>query len=304
MKPVDRLLLGYLGFVSLVAGWRLATGAGTLDMSALLFMHALFVLLIGLFARYRPAAGVGGWLHDFYPLILIGTLYTELGVLNGQLPVATIFRHDAVIQRWEAAIFGAQPARDWIRAAPSVFWSGLLHLAYFTYYPIILFGPLGLALRGRRHEARHVILLAMTAYVMCYVVFILWPAAGPNYAFARPSGPVREVWSAHLVYLVLDWGSSIGTTFPSSHVAATVATTLGVLQHWRRLGWVFVPAAVLLTVSTVYCQMHYVIDATGGLLVGIGAWAVARGAYRGGNGRAGADGRPAYGSDLLPTSAE
>ncbi|HXV85788.1 MAG TPA: phosphatase PAP2 family protein [Gemmatimonadales bacterium] len=272
MRPVDRVLLGYLAVVSVVVGWRLATGAGGPELWALLVMHALFVVLLVLFSRLTPHAVVGGWLRDFYPLIIISGLYTEIGIVNQQLPREVIFSHDALLQRWELAIFGSQPARDWIRAWPSVFWSGVLHLAYFAYYPIVLFGPLGLALRGQRAGARHVILLIMTSYVLCYVVFILFPVAGPNYVFPHPTGPVREVWSARMVYGLLDQGSSIGAAFPSSHVAATVATTLGVAQHWRRMAWVFVPAAVLLTVGTVYCQMHYVIDATAGLVVGVAAW--------------------------------
>ena len=271
MRAVDRLLLAYLAFVSLVAGWRLVVGTGGPELWALLAMHGLFVALIALCARLPAGARAGPWLHDFYPLIIIGALYAEIGILNDQVPRATIFQHDAMIQRWEAALFGLQPSRDWIRNAPSVFWSGLLHLAYFAYYPIVLFGPLALALRGQRDEARRVILLMMSAFVLCYVVFILYPVAGPNYVFPHPTGPVRDVWSASLVYGVLAQGSSIGAAFPSSHVAATVATTLGVVQHWRRLGWLFVPAAALLTVGTVYCQMHYAIDAAVGLIVGVAA---------------------------------
>ena len=271
MRAVDRLLLAYLAFVSLVAGWRLVVGTGQPELWALLAMHGLFVALLALCAHLPPGARAGQWLHDFYPLIIIGALYTEIGILNDQVPRATIFQHDAMIQRWEAALFGLQPSRDWIRNAPSVFWSGLLHLAYFAYYPIVLFGPLALALRGQRDEARRVILLMMSAFVLCYVVFILYPVAGPNYVFPHPTGPVRDVWSASLVYGVLAQGSSIGAAFPSSHVAATVATTLGVVQHWRRLGWLFVPAAALLTVGTVYCQMHYAIDAAVGLIVGVAA---------------------------------
>lgn len=269
MRAVDRLLLAYLAFVSLVAGWRLVVGTGGPELWALLAMHGLFVALLALCAHLPAGARAGPWLHDFYPLIIIGALYAEIGILNDQVPRATIFQHDAMIQRWEAALFGLQPSRDWIRNAPSVFWSGLLHLAYFAYYPIILVGPIAVAMRGQRDAARRVILAMMTAYVPCYVIFILFPVAGPYYAFPHPTGPVREVWSAGIVYGVLAQGSSIGAAFPSSHVAATVATTLGILLSWRALGWWFLVLTLLLTVGTVYCQMHYAIDAAVGLVVGV-----------------------------------
>ncbi|MBI3981823.1 MAG: phosphatase PAP2 family protein [Gemmatimonadetes bacterium] len=278
MSPVDRLLLGYVGFASVVVLWRLATGVGGAEFGWLLGMHGLLGALILLFRRLPDRARAGAWLRDLYPLAMLAPLYGGIGILNDRVPVEVILRHDAIVQTWEAALFGSQPSRDWIRQAPSVFWSGLLHLAYFAYYIIIIAGPVALALHGKRAEARHVILAMLTAFIPCYLVFILFPVAGPYYAFPEPTGPVRDVWSASLVYGVLDRGSSVGAAFPSSHVAATVATTLGLLRYWRALGWSFVPAAILLTVGTVYCQMHYAVDAGAGLVIGVTAWAAVRNA--------------------------
>ena len=115
----------------------------------------------------------------------------------------------------------------------------------------------------------------MLAFVLCYVVFILFPVAGPYYAFDQPTGPVREVWSARLIYALLAGGSSFGAAFPSSHVAATTAATFTLWHHWRRLGSWFIVPAILLTIGTVYCQMHYAIDAASGLVVGLMAGWVA-----------------------------
>jgi len=82
---------------------------------------------------------------------------------------------------------------------------------------------------------------------------------------------VRDVLSARLVYWILSGGSSFGAAFPSSHVAATVATTTALWWQWRTLAKWFVIPTILLTVGTVYCQMHYGVDAASGVLVGLGA---------------------------------
>jgi membrane-associated phospholipid phosphatase len=92
--------------------------------------------------------------------------------------------------------------------------------------------------------------------------------AGPNYAFDHPTGPVRDVWSARLVYNVLAGGSSFGAAFPSSHVAATLAATVALWRTWKPLAAAFTLPMILLVIATVYCQMHYAIDASVGLLVG------------------------------------
>jgi membrane-associated phospholipid phosphatase len=120
----------------------------------------------------------------------------------------------------------------------------------------------------------------MVAFVLCYVVFVLFPVAGPNYAFEHPTGAVREVWSARLVYGVLAGGSSFGAAFPSSHVAAAGVAILALWREAPRAAAALVVPAVLLVIGTVYCQMHYGVDVLGGLLVipaalGI-AWRVPR----------------------------
>jgi membrane-associated phospholipid phosphatase len=59
-----------------------------------------------------------------------------------------------------------------------------------------------------------------------------------------------------------------------------VAATLAAFSHWRPLGWVCAVLSALLAVGTVYCQMHYAVDATAGLLVGVMAWAIVRRSHR------------------------
>ncbi len=274
LRPVDKLILGYLGFVTLVI---LSRGSIVESGNAwLLGMHLLVGALIFLFTRIQPEHRAGTFLRDLYPLLLLLPLYGEIGVLSAQVGPDVVLAHDATVQRWEATLFGGQPSFDWIRRSPSVWWSAVSHLAYFAYYVIVVLGPLLLLVRGRRLAGRSVLFATMIAFIACYVVFVLYPVAGPYYAFPHPTGPVRDVWAARLVYGVLSLGSSFGAAFPSSHVAATVAATLGVLHYWRPLGWAFAGLAMLLTVGTVYCQMHYAIDATTGVLVGIGAWMAGR----------------------------
>lgn len=267
MRPVDKLLAGYVAFVTVVVVAR--GGPADPGDAWLLTAHALFVSLPFLFARLEAHHKVGQFLYDVYPLVLIPGLYTEIGLLSEQLGRETIMAHDAVVQAWEAAIFGGQPAYDWIRNSPSVFWSTVLHLAYFSYYPIVFLGPFLLLARGERARARKVLFTIVLVFVVCYIVFVLYPVAGPNWVWQHPTGPVREVWSARLVYAVLAGGSSIGAAFPSSHVAATTAATLALWQQWRGLALVFLAPAIMLVVGTVYCQMHYAIDALTGLAVGI-----------------------------------
>ncbi|MGD2136460.1 MAG: phosphatase PAP2 family protein, partial [Gemmatimonadales bacterium] len=221
LRPVDRLLGAYVVVVTAVILARGGAGAAT---AWLLTAHVLFGTLLILFARRDSDSGLGGVMHDVYPLLLLSAFYTELGILAEAQGLRATLAHDVTVQGWEATLFGRQISYTWIRSSPSVFWSGLLHLAYLTYYPIILAGPIVFLLGKRREAVRRVVFTLMLGFVLCYLVFLFFPVAGPNYLFSEPTGAARDVWTADVVYAILGAGSAIGTAFPSSHVAATVAS--------------------------------------------------------------------------------
>ena len=260
LRAIDWLLLAYLGIVSVVAALRAAAQP---ECWWLLGAHALF--LVFLFFLTRPGHGiVGRSFRELYPLFLLPALYSELDILNaGPVPV-----HDRLIQHWELLVFGMQVSREWWQHAPSRFWSAVLHTAYLSYYVIISAPAFYYAWHGDLAAVRRFVLVVMTTFVLCYLVFILFPVAGPYYMFPRPAPWFTDNLPARLVYQALATGSSYGAAFPSSHVAAAVAATLTAGRVSRPLGVLLSIPTVLLTVGVVYCQMHYGVDALAGLAVG------------------------------------
>jgi membrane-associated phospholipid phosphatase len=261
LRPVEVLLLGYVAVISVVALVRAPKWPGCWWLLA---AHALIVVLIGL-VRTPGMGRVGRALRELYPLILLVALYAALDVLNGGGAAAA---HDALVQRWEAALFGMQPSREWWQRHPSAFWSALLHGAYLSYYLILSAPALWFAARGQVLALRRFTFMVMATFFVCYLFFVFLPVAGPYYAFPRPTGPFVDNLMARLVYQALASGSSYGAAFPSSHVAATLAAAIAATRGSRMLGAVLLVPTVLLTVAVVYCQMHYAVDALAGLLVG------------------------------------
>ena len=269
LLPVDVVLLGYLAVVSAVAIHRAGAHPACWWVVVANGMTAVLIALLG-----RPGLGrVGRILREIYPLLLLVGLYGQLDVLN----TGGVRVHDGLVQRWELALFGAQVSREWWRATPSVLWSTLLHAAYFSYYFVVSIPAFYFLYRGELAAARRFVLTVMTTFVVCYLVFIFFPVAGPYYMFPRPSPWFLDNAAARLVYDTLAEGSSYGAAFPSSHVAATVAAALAAASGSRRLGLLLLGPTILLGVGVVYCQMHYGVDALSGLLVGVVvALAVAR----------------------------
>src|SRR5678809_912746 len=106
----------------------------------------------------------------------------------------------------------------------------------FSYYFIVSIPAIYFLWRGDLVAVRRFVLALMTTFVLCYLVFIFFPVAGPYYEFPRPAAWFTDNFFARLVYETLATGSSYGAAFPSSHVAATVATAISSAQGSRRLG--------------------------------------------------------------------
>jgi len=266
VRPLEWLMGGYAALVGVVVLVRAPELRG---WQWLLLAHALMLLLIWLLNR--PGLGpVGRTIREIFPLLLLLGLYAELDVLNAGNPRI----YDDLIQRWEAAIFGGQPSRDWWRAWPDPFWSFVLHGAYLFYYAILALPPTWLAIRRNWDGLRQFLLMVMTTFIICYVFFIFVPVAGPYYMFPRPEGPFVDNLMARLVYAALEEGSSYGAAFPSSHVGATVAALIASWRADPKLGRILLAPTILLVVSVVYCQMHYAVDALAGLAIGMAVAAV------------------------------
>jgi membrane-associated phospholipid phosphatase len=259
LSTVDRATLSY---VAVALAFTAARGPHTLPEAVLLPLAlALTAVLAGLLApRAREAGAFGRLLAEIYPLALTVALYTHVGLVNAASGAA----HDALVQRWEQGLFGCQLSMAWIRAWPYPAWSTLMHAAYLSYYAILAGSPLGLWFSGRRGAARETVLAMMATFYVCYTAFLAFPVAGPRYLLPAAVNAATAVPMARLTHRLLEGGSAWGTAFPSSHVAVALVAAVCAWRAWRPLGAVLVPLSLLLSLATVYGQLHYGIDALAG----------------------------------------
>jgi len=261
-RGIDLATLAYVGLAT-VAVLLSFQGDDIPGWPWLLVAHALLVALVLLAPRARAAGPLGHFLGDWYPMLLLGALYAEIGVLT----LDAGFQNDLAIQRLEAWVFGSQVSYRWIRELPSPTLSWVLHACYLAYYPILYASPLGLWVAGRRDASRHTIFAVMATFYLCYVAFLFFPVAGPRYAFDAVNNAASDVWPARFTQWLLDHGDSWGAAFPSSHVAASLVATGMALRYWRALGLLLLPFTGGLILAVVYGQFHYAVDALAGLVV-------------------------------------
>ena len=252
------VVFGYL-LVTLIPAWE-AAEVGSGKAISILLLHVTSCAIVALLAigdRSKPdRPWIWRLLRDWTPLAAVPALYAELPDLISGVGSRL---HDELVQRWEAALFGASPAHVAAGRWPWTALSELLHVGYLSYYAIIYVPPLWLYLRNERRAFEVTITALAITFTACFTVFVFFPVAGPRYLWSAPpgipDGPVRR-----LALMILAAGSSKGAAFPSSHVAVAVVQSILMLHHHRRAGLLISGASLLLALGAVYGGFHYGID--------------------------------------------
>ncbi len=263
MRAALWVLVAYLCATAVpVVRWSVSLGD-----SLPTILHAIVLLVVAGLARLER---VPTWARAWSPLLVAPYLYIEL---RWAIPGAGRPHSDALVMSWEAALFPSDPSRTLGVSWGSPLLSELLHACYLSYYPLMYAPPVLLWLRGRRREFAATLLALAVVYAVCFLAYVLFPVDGPRFVHGpaiAPDGPIRS-----LVLSVLESGSSRGSAFPSSHVAASVVAAICALRFQPSAGILVSLIAAGLSVGAVYGGYHYAVDVVGGLLTGVACAAIA-----------------------------
>ena len=161
----------------------------------------------------------------------------------------------------------------------AMWFSETMHFSYFAYYSLIVIPAIYLLAKGSHAGYHDFTFRLLVSYLVCYVIYIVFPVDGPIYTLHAPDGPYTQGLFYRLAHEVVTVGHAKGATFPSSHVAGAVTIAYGA---WR---WLPRPVAALLSLealgvclSTVYTQNHFAIDSLAGIVLALGlqVWIVPR----------------------------
>jgi membrane-associated phospholipid phosphatase len=269
MTPVDRFCIAYLGLTSLV----LVTDAANPRSLLLLSLHLLGIgLLLGARRLGLHRVAAGEWVLALYPVPLFAFLYTEVGYLDRLLHPGAFF--DADIQHIETLVFGGFPSSDLHQRLSSRVLGEYLHVGYGSYYFLAPALVLALWFKGRRYEFDTAIATISLAFFVSFLIFILYPVAGPYHTLPRPPVESLGFVMPEAVRYVIDRGSSIGAAFPSSHVAVAVTVWIMAIRFHGGLSIVYAFLVPALAVGAVYGGFHYATDIVAGALLGVGVGTV------------------------------
>jgi membrane-associated phospholipid phosphatase len=197
---------------------------------------------------------------------------TPVSIMRDWLPVVLM-----LVPYWQAGRFFTEPNqkfqrwlvgldRRWLeRLAPMLrALDARLRLSLeFAYTSCYVFVPLGLAVlyaAGLRCYTNTYWFVVLVSTYTCYAITPFFPALPPRIvageqviAIAQNKGRVFNHW-------LLNHGSIQAISFPSAHVASTLAASLVLLRLVPVAGLVFLAVAVWIAVAAVVGRYHYALD--------------------------------------------
>ena len=152
-----------------------------------------------------------------------------------------------------------------------------LEVAYFSCYPFVPAGLLVLILADAPVDPDAFWTAVLLASLPCYAT-ICWFHTAPPRA-VEPDLPIerRRLLVRRFNFRLLHRTSVHANTFPSGHVAATVAVALTVAATHPSAGPAFLIWAAVIAVATVVGRYHFLADAVLGAALGVVAFLAAQG---------------------------
>jgi len=238
------------------------------NYTGLILFHLGAVAITVLLANYvKPDwPRAARFFRYLYPLILMTFFYQFSGELVGMV-TATL--QDNHITAFEKSILGVNPT-VWLDQHQHVVLTELLSAGYFSYYFLIPGLSLFLFFGRKDSELKRLVTALCVTFFISYLVFILYPAAGPRYFMDgfyqhQLTGPLFRP----LVMFVIENAAFRGGAMPSSHVAVAVVVLYFAIRVYRKRGWLVAPVVFALAMGTVYGRFHYVTDVIVGIFMGL-----------------------------------
>ncbi|MDH3291231.1 MAG: phosphatase PAP2 family protein [Gemmatimonadota bacterium] len=270
LRPVDRVVILFNAAIALL--WLGALGRVAFA-PVLLVAQITAAAVPYLTLKIKPdASSFGRGIRELYPIVLIVVSWTELGLIRELFHAEA---HDALIASLDLAIFGQNLQAIWMPAMPDVWFSETMFAIYFLYYPMVFGTPLIVFFAKRWTDLRDIVFRLTLAYLACFAIYVVFPVEGPSHSATRYVGDLAQGFFYRLSTGAVHAGDSLGTAFPSSHVVGVVTMALLALTWFSRpVAIVYVVLAAGVTVSTVYTQNHFAVDAAAGVVYALVLWAL------------------------------
>ncbi len=262
MRTSEWINLIFLGVLGVWAWARPVTPARRMKCTLLGVGGIAAILLVNAAAHFFSHRSIE-ILRDWLPAPLLLFVYWQAGTLFVQ-PNLRVQRaleeFDRPVVRWVARLRTARWGRLLLR---------YLELSYMLCYAVVPFGLGALYWAGLRYHAEEYWVVVLLASNTCYFSVPLVSTLPPRTFSATPETSSAKFGLRGLNLWILRHASIQVNTFPSAHVAASLAVALVLLHFLPVAGWPFLALALSIAASAVAGRYHYALDAITGATVAV-----------------------------------
>jgi membrane-associated phospholipid phosphatase len=267
MRTSEWIQAGFATLLALAA-WIAPLSAKRRRAVTLLALFAVAAVLLARASVHTLSPRTALALRDWLPVARMLIPYWQ----TGQFFVKPDDKLQTRLSAIDKALLGWVPrlSPSWQRATRQI-----MEWAYMMCYPLV---PLGLGVlyaTGLRRDAATFWFLVLVPTYLCYAATPFFPALPPRSLGKQCPGPkpnrgrIMNLW-------ILKHGSIQAISFPSAHIASSLAVSLVLLWAAPAAGVVFLIITFWIAVAAVAGGYHYAIDVILGAaltLVIFAAWA-------------------------------
>jgi len=252
------LYLGYLALIGLLS----LLSENSLRVLEIHIGIACFILLV---AALDKKSSFARFLHDCYPVLMFIFCFEEIARYS-----LSIVPHwqDSWLIHLERTWFGRSP-NLWMSSFASAFWSEVMDIGYFSYYAMFMIVGGKLYTWKNKQAFYELTLSTAFTYFLAYLIYLLFPTEGPHHTMAALDKVPHGAMFNSMVRLIQHHAGVHGNAFPSGHVASAFVSTFFAWRYLPRLGLVLTPFFILICISSIYDNYHYLSDVIGGMVIAV-----------------------------------
>ncbi|MBF0472875.1 MAG: phosphatase PAP2 family protein [Nitrospirae bacterium] len=202
-----------------------------------------------------------------YPIVFLAGIFETFFMT---LPYFNAIQYDDLLMRIDYSMFGTAPT-VWIDRFVSPVLTELMYALYLFYFPMPIILMYWIYRQRKFREIEQGFFIYLSCYYLAYIIYFIVPANGPRFHLdgieTIPlngyilTEPIRELIN------ILEPNKF--DAFPSLHSGILLTTMIMSYRFARGMFYIFIPIAIGIMVSLVYCRYHYVIDIIAGLIVAV-----------------------------------
>jgi membrane-associated phospholipid phosphatase len=223
-------------------------------------VSAALIAIIRLVAHAAPL-----FARDWAPFLYVSVAY----YLTGHLFVAPSVKLEAWLLKWDHVWFG-DPATSFSRWPAWLI--AYLDVIYTLCFLLLPGGFAALVVTGHSSQANRYWTMVLAADLGAFAPLSVFQTR-PPWAIEKPAVLAASRLHRLASHVVRNATTGVNT-FPSGHVAVTIAVALGVISTLPWLGVLLLLSAVSIAVACVVGRYHYAVDVLAGAALGLGVCAV------------------------------